>query len=685
MSLTRAIRTAVFASSVLLCGFIPYAAGQSEHAGPVSQGSSSPAQPGQQRMPPGDRPEPPWGRPRQDANPTKRGLILNTDAASVGYTLFAPLNSTTTYLVDMKGEVAHSWPSEYVPGQAVYLLDDGSLLRCGREHGNRHFGGGGIGGRVQRIAPDGKVLWEFVYADEKHCLHHDIEPLLNGHVLMIAWEKKTREDAIAAGRDPEEMTGDEMWPDCIIEVEPQGASGGKTIWEWHVWDHVVQDFDKDKPNHGVVADHPELIDLNYRRWAPRETPAEVRRLRALGYIGGRESDDDENDGEGEDDNGPPWHGSGGPGGPDMRADWCHTNSVAYNAKLDQIAISVHSFNEIWIIDHSTTMKEATGHAGGRYGRGGDLLYRWGNPRAYGAGDAKDQQLFAQHDVRWIPEGMPGAGHLMVFNNGGGRPDGRYSSVVEIVPPIDSTGRYTLRPGQAFGPAKPCWEYAAPNKQDFFSHSVSGAERLANGNTLICSGEQGRIFEVTTDGKIVWEYVNPYVESRGPGRDGGPPGGGWRPRRFRDGPPDGEGSQDALRPEGRGDGRRRPPPDDAVHDGADGGARRVEGPTSRPWGRRRQFPPAGRPGGRWGPPGSGPRGPRGSPGGPGGPGGPPGGGVFRATRLAPDNPGVQQVLGANHTGSGLPSDARPLAAHVTGCSTLPSPQSSGVLVISTGFT
>jgi hypothetical protein len=239
---------------------------------------------------------------------------------------------------------------------------------------------------------------------------------------------------------------------------------------------------------------------------------------------------------------------------------------------------------------------------------------------------------------------------MAFNNGGGRPDGQHSSVIEIVPPVDSSGRYLRQRGQAFGPARPCWEYAAANKQDFFSRSVSGAERLANGNTLICSGEQGRMFEVTTEGTIVWEYVDSHVESRGPQEDGGPFGGRWRPRRFRDGPPDDKSLQEVPRREAPGDGRQDSPSDDAVGDGADDSARGSDGRTSRPWGRQREFPPAGRPGRWWGPPGDHPGGlgPWGPPAGPGGPGGPPGGGVFRATRLAPDHPGVQHVLGTSGT-------------------------------------
>ena len=544
--------------------------------------------------------------PGAEVRPAKRGLVLNTDAAFEGYTLFAPLNSTTTYLVDLEGKLVHSWQSKYEPGQAVYLLEDGSVLRSAREPGNRHFGGGGIGGRVERIAPDGRLVWEFVYADEQHCQHHDIKPLPNGHVLLIAWEKKTRDEVIAAGRDPKQLTGDELWPDCVIEVEPQGASGGQVVWEWHAWDHLVQDVDASKQNYGVVAEHPELVDLNYRRTAPRETPAELERLRSLGYVGGATAEDEEEEPEG------PPRMPPRPGGPDIQADWCHTNSIDYNVSLDQIVLSVHTFNEIWVMDHATTTQEAAGHTGGRYGKGGDLLYRWGNPRAYGAGNAKDQTLFAQHDARWIPTGSPGGGHLIVFNNGPGRPGEPYSSVVEIAPPVDSAGKYCLEHGKAFGPSEASWEYTAANKTDFFSSHISGAERLPNGNTLICSGEQGRVFEVKADGKTVWEYINPYIERNGPdaGFDPfrGPPGGPrFRGRRPNDGPRAGDRSSESAK---RGEGGDRPP----------GG----------------RHPPPGPPGGGpWGPP----------PGGPGGPPNGPGGGLFRATRLSPDHPGVQHVLQA----------------------------------------
>ena len=166
-------------------------------------------------------------------------------------------------------------------------------------------------------------------------------------------------------------------------------------------------------------------------------------------------------------------------------DWTHVNAVAYNAEFHQIMLTAHSFNEFWIIDHSTTTAEAAGHAGGRSGKGGDLLYRWGNPQAYRAGTTADQRLFAQHDAHWIPAGRPGAGHVLVFNNGLGRPGGSYSSVDEIVLPVDARGRYVRESGAAYGPKEPVWRFTAPKRTDFFASIMSGAQRLPNGNTLVC--------------------------------------------------------------------------------------------------------------------------------------------------------------------------------------------------------
>ena len=199
-----------------------------------------------------------------------------------------------------------------------------------------------------------------------------------------------------------------------------------------------------------------------------------------------------------------------PSGRRGRADWNHINSVSYNARLDQIVLSVHKFSELWVIDHSTTIDQAAGHTGGNSGKGGDILYRWGNPKAYRAGDNSDQQLFAQHDVSWIAPGLPGAGNMLTFNNGQLRANGDYSTIDEIVVPVDKKGKYTSVKGTAPGPNKPAWTYAAKKKGSFYSANLSGTQRLDNGNTLACSGEKGRFFEVTPAGKIVWEYINPVI-------------------------------------------------------------------------------------------------------------------------------------------------------------------------------
>jgi len=156
--------------------------------------------------------------------------------------------------------------------------------------------------------------------------------------------------------------------------------------------------------------------------------------------------------------------------------------------------------------------------------GGDILYRWGNPRTYRAGDSTDQRFFGQHDARWIEPGLPGAGHVMVFNNGLKRPGSNYSTVDEFVPACDSSGRYPRpAPGTPFGPDTLVWMYRADPPTGFFSGNMSGAHRLPGGNTFICSGAGGTLTEVTPDAAVVWRYVNPVIES-GPLYQGGPTNG-----------------------------------------------------------------------------------------------------------------------------------------------------------------
>lgn len=423
----------------------------------------------------------------------ERGLKLNTDDAYPGYNLFAPLSSGSTYLIDNDGRVINAWESEFSPS-AVYLLPNGHILRTAGYGlaGNGTFRGGGAGYSLEEFDWEGNKVWEFVYASDQHLMHHDVEPLPNGNVLILAWEMKTKEQAIAAGRNPEVLRDDELWSEHIIEVKPTRPDGGEIVWRWHLWDHLVQDFDETRDNYGDVTANPQLIDIDPPGfWMDRISAEEMEQLEALGYVAGEERKKQEQ---------PDRRGGG--------ADWLHTNAIAYNPELDLIALSVLGNNELWILDHSVTTEEARGHTGGNYGKGGDILYRWGNPLAYRLGTEADQRLFAQHNVHWIPKGLPGEGNLLVFNNGRGRPGSQYSTVDEIVPPFTPGKGFHRDDSKAWGPAEPHWQYAAPKKEDFNSFFISGAQRLPNGNTLICAGAQGTFFEVTPDKKEVWRYVNP---------------------------------------------------------------------------------------------------------------------------------------------------------------------------------
>jgi hypothetical protein len=204
---------------------------------------------------------------------------------------------------------------------------------------------------------------------------------------------------------------------------------------------------------------------------------------------------------------------------DLRSDFLHVNTVAYNPRLDQLALSSPVLGEVWILDHGTTTEEARGSHGGKVGRGGDLLYRWGNPASHGR-PAGAQRLFYQHDVRWIPDGWPRAGNLLVFNNGRDRPEGAWSSVDEWTPPLQADGSYALA-GDAFGPSELAWRFTAKERETLYSPVISGAQRLPGGHTLVCEGSGGRFLEVTDAGEVVWEYRNPF-SGNVKNADGSPP-------------------------------------------------------------------------------------------------------------------------------------------------------------------
>ncbi|MEO0071006.1 MAG: aryl-sulfate sulfotransferase [candidate division WOR-3 bacterium] len=364
-----------------------------------------------------------------------------------GLIISNPVFSRTASLIDTNRQVVHSWNFATTPAYVVYLMPDSSIWRPDVYSG-AVMRGGVYGGLIQHYDWYGNIIKSFVWSDSNHQQHHDIHPMPNGHILLLSWDRKTQTEAQAMGRV--NINGD-MWAEEIIEYDPETDS---VVWEWHVWDHMIQDVDPSKPNYGVVREHPELIDIN------------------LGTLF-------------------------------MYGDWIHANIIDYNEERDEIVFCSHFLNELYVIDHSTTTEEAKGHTGGRHGKGGDIIYRWGNPQNYDRGDSTDQRFFVVHGANWIRPGLPGAGNILVFNNGD-RPGNNndYSEVIEITPPLDSNDHYYIHPDSAFGPAAPTWIYSNPGT--FYSGHMSGAYRLPNGNTFITEAVSGRLFEVTYEGQVVWE-------------------------------------------------------------------------------------------------------------------------------------------------------------------------------------
>lgn len=354
-----------------------------------------------------------------------------------GYTLFSPMQSTETYLIDELGNTVHTWQSDYRPGLSVYLLDNGELLRTGAINNKpTTFAGsyGGSAGIIEILDWNSNVIWSKSLATEEYFSHHDVEQLPNGNILAIVWEAKTAAQALALGRS--NVSDDSLWADAIYEIcrasTTNNCIDGEIIWQWNTWQHVVQDDDSSISETYVtnVNEHSDKIDLNF------------------------------------------FKGSGG-------ADWTHINSVDYNADTDQILVSVHGFSEYWIIDHSDANR--------------GIIGRVGNPSAYG--EAGEQVLFSQHDAQWIDDSAPGAGNILVFNNGQNRPEGNYSSVDEFCYSEINCVQGELVASYYEGPTG-----------DFYANHISGAQRLTNGNTLVCEGTKGRLFEYDTNHDVVWEFI-----------------------------------------------------------------------------------------------------------------------------------------------------------------------------------
>jgi hypothetical protein len=347
-------------------------------------------------------------------------FLLSSYLVAEDYILISPLANNDVYLVDRSGDTVYEWNTNYGPGLSVYLLPDGTLLRCEGER-SEFFRAGGAGGRIALYDKDSNLLWDYEVSDSTKLSHHDIEVMPNGHILIIAWEKKSKEEALSNGLNPNMFSDDEIWSDYIFELDPDTKD---IVWEWHVWDHLIQDFDSSKSNYGVVSESPDKVNIN--------------------YFGSKD-----------------------------KVDWIHLNSVDYNGETDQILLSSHSFSELWIVNH---------------GENSGIVHRWGNPEAMG--QSGDRVLYAQHDGIFLDNG-----NILVFNNGD-RKLQPYSEVIELT-------NLSTDP-------EIVWSYS--DKENFYAMNISGASRLENGNTLICNGPSGEVFEVTPESEIVWSYTNEYYSN-----------------------------------------------------------------------------------------------------------------------------------------------------------------------------
>jgi hypothetical protein len=366
-----------------------------------------------------------------------------------GYTLITSMNTDKTYLIDMLGYVVHTWEHKTKPpGLHFVLLENGHIM-----------GNTGIG-MMQRPTVESRQ-----------------GPTENNYGQAVAGNKgKPSYGGAVGGLIELDWDGNVVW-----EFEPGPSEGtvhhdfvrlpnGNTLcnaWEAVSYEEAIAGGRRadQTTERGVAADVIYEIDPDgkivwkWSAWEHRGMNSKAHLdVNYITYV-------------------LPEHAQSNP-------DWNHFNTVDYDPATDRILVDSREFGELYIIDHKT----------------GDIVYRWGNPSAYGAGAPPTfttpggQILFGPHNAHWITEGLPGAGNILIFNNGWARPPINYSSVIEMDP---DTGKIV-------------WEYKSGSSNSFFSAHISNAQRLPNGNTLVCSGNSGHLFEVTAEKEVVWEYINPVI-------------------------------------------------------------------------------------------------------------------------------------------------------------------------------
>ena len=368
-----------------------------------------------------------------------------------GYTVLSPLATQAVLVIDMNGNVVKRWDdfNNSAGGPARVLPGGGVIAASGARPPFQES--------LELVQRDfaGNVIWSFNRSEQIELRdrgmvwssrqHHDWqrEDFPAGYYSPEATPATTGSNTLILTHTNHVVpaVADVMLEDDrLIEVTPDG----RIVWEWTAAEHIDE--------LGFAADARAAI----------KAAADVNAARSS-------------------------------------YDWLHINSATYVGPNRWFDAGDERFAPTNVIVSS---RQASLLA--IVGRDGSIVWRLGPDFSASEELRKIRQIIGQHHAHLIPKGLPGAGHLLVFDNGG---SSGYGFAGPIAPNgVGAFARATSRVLE-INPVtlELVWSYAAPR---FFSTNISGAQRLVNGNTLVTEGAGGRVFEVTNDGTIVWEYMNP---------------------------------------------------------------------------------------------------------------------------------------------------------------------------------
>ncbi|HEY7444657.1 MAG TPA: aryl-sulfate sulfotransferase [Vicinamibacterales bacterium] len=379
-----------------------------------------------------------------------------------GYTLHDAPDGKGVALIDMNGRVLKRWEA-LATSSGVFRMLPGGYVMGGDKDRPPHQEAEAL---IQ-LDWNGKEVWRFDRTERVKMpdgdvkwvarLHHDWqrEGSPAGYFSPLSSPLvSSGRTLILAHANPTrpEITDRRLEDDLILEV----SWSGEILWKWSASDHVNElGFSEEARN-----------TLNRSvTWNPRRESADWLHLNAAAYVGPNR-----------------WYDAG-----DKRF---HPANVLWSSR---------EANIVAIVDRS-----------------GAVVWRMGPD--YRESDALRSlgQIIGQHNPHIIPRGLPGEGNLLVFDNGGAA---GYGAANPAAPSgIGSVRRASSRVLE-INPVtfEKIWDYSLGGAESyrFFSHYVSNAQRLPNGNTLINEGADGRIFEVTPNREIVWEYINPFSSAATP--------------------------------------------------------------------------------------------------------------------------------------------------------------------------